>query len=85
MKAFFVFAVVIVAVAAETCRETRDCHSSITTCASGSELHCVNHQCTCTTAGSGSGSCTSADQCTGRCDPGRQHHCIDGRCRCTHF
>uniref|UniRef100_A0A8W8KZ84 Uncharacterized protein n=3 Tax=Magallana gigas TaxID=29159 RepID=A0A8W8KZ84_MAGGI len=85
MKTFIVLAVFIVAVAAETCRDTRDCSSSVTSCASGSELHCVNRQCTCTTAGSGSGGCTSADQCTDRCDHGRQHHCIDGQCRCTHF
>ncbi|XP_022320797.2 serine protease inhibitor Cvsi-2-like [Crassostrea virginica] len=83
MKAFIALAVLIVAVAAENCRETRDC--TVTTCSAGNEIHCINHQCTCTSAASGSGSCTAASDCTGRCDGGRQHHCIDGRCRCTHF
>lgn len=45
-------------VSAEMCRETRDCRT--TSCVSGSELHCVNHQCTCTTAASGSGGRKSA-------------------------
>ncbi|XP_061193089.1 serine protease inhibitor Cvsi-2-like [Saccostrea echinata] len=85
MKTLIVLAVVIVAVSAEMCRDTASCSTSTTSCASGSELHCVNHQCTCTTAGSGDGGCTMADDCHGRCDHGGRHHCIDGRCRCTHF
>ena len=43
----------ILIVAAENCRETRDC--TVTTCSAGSEIHCINHQCTCTSAASGSG------------------------------
>ncbi|XP_061170233.1 serine protease inhibitor Cvsi-2-like [Saccostrea echinata] len=83
MRTFFILAILVAAVYSEDCRRHEDC--TATTCASGSELHCVNHQCTCTTAGSGDGGCTMADDCHGRCDHGGRHHCIDGRCRCTHF
>ncbi|XP_062580703.1 serine protease inhibitor Cvsi-2-like [Saccostrea cucullata] len=83
MKVVFILALVVVAVSAERCDDTRDC--TLTTCTGGSTVHCVNDQCTCTTAASGDGDCVRADDCQGRCDHGRQHHCIDGRCRCTHF
>nr|XP_022320297.1 serine protease inhibitor Cvsi-2-like [Crassostrea virginica] len=83
MRVIFVLAAVVVAVSSEMCRETRDC--SLTTCSSGNEIHCINHQCTCTSSGSGTGSCVLAADCHGRCDHGTNHHCIDGRCRCTHF
>ena len=43
----------IFTVAAENCRETRDC--TVTTCSTGSEIHCIDHQCTCTSAAHGSG------------------------------
>ncbi|XP_048778199.2 serine protease inhibitor Cvsi-2-like [Ostrea edulis] len=83
MKTLFVLAVVILAVSSERCSDTGDC--SATSCSSGSTLHCIGHQCTCTTAAGGSGGCTAVADCHDRCDHGRQHHCIDGHCRCTHF
>ncbi|XP_056013269.1 serine protease inhibitor Cvsi-2-like [Ostrea edulis] len=82
MKAIFVLAAVIVAVSSEMCRDDSSC--SVTSCNTGSTLHCIQHQCTCTVAASGDGGCTMATDCSGRCDHGREHHCIDGRCRCTH-
>ncbi|XP_062580706.1 serine protease inhibitor Cvsi-2-like [Saccostrea cucullata] len=83
MKVILVLAVVVVAAYAESCTRPGDC--TATNCGGGSELHCVDGTCTCTTAASGDGACTSVDDCHGRCDHGRRHHCIDGRCRCTHF
>eukprot|EP00105_Crassostrea_gigas_P035883 XP_019920031.1 PREDICTED: serine protease inhibitor Cvsi-2-like [Crassostrea gigas] len=82
MKVLFVLAVVIVAVSCEMCRDTSGC--SYTMCTTGNEVHCINHQCTCTSSG-GSGGCTMASDCAGSCQHGLNHHCIDGRCRCTHF
>lgn len=74
---------IIILVYAETCKAPGDC--SQTSCGSGAELHCIDGQCTCTTAAGGDGACVNADDCHGRCDRFERHHCIDGRCRCTHF
>uniref|UniRef100_K1QY13 Uncharacterized protein n=1 Tax=Magallana gigas TaxID=29159 RepID=K1QY13_MAGGI len=51
MKTVFILAVVLVAVYAETCSRLGDC--TTTTCSGGAELHCVDSQCTCTTAAGG--------------------------------
>ncbi|XP_062580719.1 serine protease inhibitor Cvsi-2-like [Saccostrea cucullata] len=79
MKTLFVLAVLIAAVYSENCRRHDDC--TTTTCGTGSEIHCIFHTCTCTTAGGAT--CTMASDCHDRCTFGRQHHCIDGHCRCT--
>ena len=52
-KEFGVNIFLIHVVAAETCRDAGGC--TATSCSGGSTIHCVNHQCTCTTAASGSG------------------------------
>ncbi|XP_078323151.1 serine protease inhibitor Cvsi-2-like [Crassostrea virginica] len=82
MRTLLVLAVVIVAVYAETCTLVGDC--SVTTCGTGADLHCVDGQCTCTTAAGGTGGCTDNGDCHGRCHNGGRHHCINGQCRCAH-
>ena len=51
---------IVLAVYAETCTLVGDC--TATTCGSGADLHCVDGQCTCTTAAGGTGEFKSSSQ-----------------------
>uniref|UniRef100_K1QCB2 Teneurin-2 n=1 Tax=Magallana gigas TaxID=29159 RepID=K1QCB2_MAGGI len=85
MKVVLVLACVLVAVYAETCKAPGDC--SQTSCGSGAELHCIDGQCTCTTAAGGDVSaetCNILGDCTTTtCSGGAELHCVDGQCTCT--
>merc|ERR1711860_64372 len=94
MKVALVCLIFVAASMAEPCGDDNhhsctDGNHHITTCnPSGWDVHCIDHQCTCTSTSGGSGTggaqvCSKPDTCP-QCDHGNRH-CIDSKCRCTQF